>query len=1002
MERADGTLALTVGALTMLLGWTRPLLQTAAAKLADLGLVGGADGAASGPEHVDLADTLLVVPGGRAGRVALSVLLDECDRRGLWLIPPMTATPGELAGILLADGSAAEARVATPLQRELAWIEALAGLPPERAGSLWAGCAEALRAAPDAVSGWRGLARMLVRFADELGAAGLTVRRGLARARSTYPGFLDADRWEVIAQVQERARAVLRSAGLDDHTLQVIDRLGSPAAPGEGAGLRRVVLLGVAELSAVARASLQRAVARGVEVRALVGAPEDLAERFDEWGCVRVECWSERRVQVPEGAVEYAPGAGGAREQAIAVMEALARLQAARGAEARFAVHDVVIGLPDETLLGALQRAGEEYAGVRVRSARASRCALSEPVRLLRLLSAHLQTPTLDTLSALVRLHGVQEYLRGRAVRAGRAAAVPRDPRRWISVLDDYRADSLHGGLDEHWRTDRPERVAVLEFLRTEIGRLSGVLPSGEHPAARWAVGVLRLLAMLYADRTLDPNLPVDRVTLEGLRSLRTLAGALAGREGEDRLGPPMSAPTGLDLLAEAAGEQAIPDPPDRDAIEALGWLDLALDPSPVLVLTGLHEGCVPDSRQADALLPDGLRTAMGLACDRTRLARDAYLLCAAMAPRQGCAIILGRLNANGDPLLPSRLLLGGGDDREMARRVLRWAGPARAGRGSIRSRWADPPEALDLRPPVPVRPAVESMSVTSFRDYLASPYLFYLRHVLRLREARAPETELNPADVGTLLHEALRGLRSLDRDDLARPDRVAQALHDFLHDAATARLGASPPAPVRVQIRAIGQRLARFADQQARWAREGWRILHTEWPEAASEGAPADPPVLMVDGEPMPLSGRIDRIDVHEKLGVRIIDYKSGEGVEDPDKAHRVGQGQWKDLQLPLYRHLINPLNLPGPIELGYLHLPSNVEEVGWKPAEWTEEDLRSADETARDVVRKVRAGAFDEPGPRPSEDRVPAALTGLSFLSVLRGGGTEDQAEDDEGDEP
>ena len=64
----------------------------------------------------------------------------------------------------------------------------------------------------------------------------------------------------------------------------------------------------------------------------------------------------------------------------------------------------------------------------------------------------------------------------------------------------------------------------------------------------------------------------------------------------------------------------------------------------------------------------------------------------------------------------------------------------------------------------------------------------------------------------------------------------------------------------------------------------------------------------LLVDGQPMYLRGRIDRIDVHESDGQTIVlDYKSGDSVQTPDDSHR-HEGHWIDLQLPLYRR-------PGPV---------------------------------------------------------------------------------------
>ena len=50
--------------------------------------------------------------------------------------------------------------------------------------------------------------------------------------------------------------------------------------------------------------------------------------------------------------------------------------------------------------------------------------------------------------------------------------------------------------------------------------------------------------------------------------------------------------------------------------------------------------------------------------------------------------------------------------------------------------------------------PAVQSMSVSSFRLYLQSPYEFYLKHVLRLKTLDDRARELDPLRFGKLAHE--------------------------------------------------------------------------------------------------------------------------------------------------------------------------------------------------------------------------------------------------------
>jgi ATP-dependent helicase/nuclease subunit B len=112
---------------------------------------------------------------------------------------------------------------------------------------------------------------------------------------------------------------------------------------------------------------------------------------------------------------------------------------------------------------------------------------------------------------------------------------------------------------------------------------------------------------------------------------------------------------------------------------------------------------------------------------------------------------------------------------------------------------------------------------------------------------------------------------------------------------------------------------------------------------------------------------GRIDRIDRHADGRWFIFDYKTGDSSTDPEKAHR-HDGEWIDLQLPLYRHIARSLGVGGDVQLGYLRLPRDTSDIGEKAAAWTAEDLASADQAIMDVATCIRNGVFwkqldDEP---------------------------------------
>ena len=278
-------------------------------------------------------------------------------------------------------------------------------------------------------------------------------------------------------------------------------------------------------------------------------------------------------------------------------------------------------------------------------------------------------------------------------------------------------------------------------------------------------------------------------------------------------------------------------------------------------------------------------------------------------------------------------------------------------------------------KPAPPDRP-IRELAVTAFRDYLACPYRFYLRHVLRLESVDDRAEELDGAGFGGLLHEILRAFGEGPCRDSMDEEEIRLFLNRALDERASLTYGRHALAPVRVQIEQLRLRLDAFAKKQAEWAAAGWSIEYTEVPDRSQRAA------FEVDGQPFHLRGRIDRIDVHRDTGERVIfDYKSSDSARSPEQTHCQAD-RWVDLQLPLYRHLARALGIEGPMKLGYILLPKDVNRIAFQLAGWSDEELEVADEVAREVVRAVRAGRFwppAEPAPDYSEALAPICQDGV-----------------------
>jgi ATP-dependent helicase/nuclease subunit B len=435
-----------------------------------------------------------------------------------------------------------------------------------------------------------------------------------------------------------------------------------------------------------------------------------------------------------------------------------------------------------------------------------------------------------------------------------------------------------------------------------------------------------------------------------------------------------------LALVLGQLGQADLDRERPADAVDLNGWLELPWEDAPHLIVAGLNDGFVPDATVGHPYLPESLRQHLGLRrSNATRLARDAYLLRHLLASREKTGgrvdVVLGKFSAVGDPLRPSRLLFMVPDEELPVRAA------ALFGDDRLPKPQALPPHRLAWRLQAPApggRKAVTSLWVTAFRDYLACPFRFYLRHILGLEELDPDPRELDALAFGNLCHAALKALHedpAVRHSDDER--RIAGFLRNELRRAVERDYGRRLTVPLRVQLASAQRRLAAFAVWQAASVRDGWETVQTEVTFDALLGRS-----WILAG--LEVRGRIDRVDARG-ADRRIIDYKTSDAPMPVPEAHcgkrltavtaarirhdwqkvRIGSDNlaWCDLQLPLYALAAREAFGTIP-DIGYFHLARAADDCRYES--WTGLDaavLESAQRCAEGVIEAVRAQIFWPP---------------------------------------
>ncbi len=761
---------------------------------------------------------------------------------------------------------------------------------------------------------WLALAADIQALHETLSADGVSFDEVLVKCQGVFD-FDDQQRWEVLAELQQSYEAVLQRQGLCDR--HAVLRDASPA-PRHDLGAD-IVLIATADLPIAIRRLMASFPSRAF---ALIHAPDSLAEGFDEVGCLIPAYWVKRHLPLDPAQVRIVDRP---RDQAHEVLDQIVQLtsMAAPSATADdqpLEPGQITVGLGDPNLAPLIERT-LELGAVPARPAAGRRVARTRPGFFLEAWCQYLRQRRFDGLAALLRHPDVEKFL-WQTLGPDSIGAVDG----WLTLLDQYLTEHVQGRVSKGW-LGKPEISAPLEAVRQAIDNLAPEHAAKSRPLPEWSAVISAALTQLYGQESPEQAIPDDARPAAALEVIKQILADQAGLDPQDPATPQLNLADAITLTLSRLREAVLPRPSNRSngpAIELLGWLELQLDDAPALILTSVNEGYIPESINHDAFLPDSVRRKLGMLDNRRRYARDLMALTAILKSRPRVRLISGRRSTQDDPLMPSRLLLACPED-ELPARVCDFYD--RLPQTPVAPVLHSGSESL-FRLPLPVPPAqpIQGLEVTAFRDYLACPYRFYLKHVRGLDALDDTAVEMTPSTFGSLAHHVLD---DYGRSHLAQSTdsaEIAAYLEQKLESLCRRSFGSEPPAAITLQREQLRQRLEVFAAWQARQVREGWRVLGlTEKRLRAT---------LDVDGLPFQLTGRIDRIDQHPEKGLRILDYKTGDAGKDPDETHRAGSA-WMDLQLPLYRLLARSAGLSGPIQLGYVRLPKKLGDVGLAAAE-------------------------------------------------------------------
>ena len=899
------------------LGWDKTLPERVPPLLLE-------NGRRCGENLVDLSRIMVLIPGRHASRILNEKMVSLLEPLAAGLLPPEFYTPERF----ILEG-AEHFPAASEMEVAHVWKKVLENCGPEEFPNLFP---RRFEEQTEAVLAY--LAGQFMQLVGELSAGGRSVA-DVCRLSS----LVDPERWNEILTLQKRVRKILAEANrMDPEELK--GNLASSVT--EFQRFERILVIGMPDLSALLLKRLAKA-AESMELEIWVHAPEALADRFDGWGRPIPEKWAAEPLPFSRGEKNGIQEIYRTEtEDQMASVAAALLLESGRNLDGK----SIAVGneklfmplcrelstltLPDGKNLNVLNPSGEPMRGLRL-------------FDLLSRLRNFLSDSRFEHARALIQHPDVLRRL---------AEEFALEENRILNLVDRCVIRHLPDQFNTVFQTAEPEVRPLFELLAKL--RENGLRKSSPaeliHDWIRW----------VYSSGTPPPShgIPLESETAVLEETLKIMQNSPLFRNA------PLPECFG-ELLLRIAGRRLYRKREVHD-FPVGGFLELPWSDAREIILCGMNDGLIPERVRGSSFLSDSRRKALNLPNNAQRAARDQFYLESILHshPAGTIRFLASRFDSESRPQSYSRFFFQGDRKTVLERAALLYESmrmpdfSAEKKSGGLH---------FILQPDYSATPVEEPViSVTAFRDYLASPFRFFLKYWRKMCPTDFELKEMDRAGFGSCCHAALE---RAGRKAVSDPDRMKELLFEELDQFMRETYGAPLPPLLAIQNEQIKQRLAWCAIRLAECA-ETFKVLELEYPLGGEHGS------LSFAG--LRIRGRIDRIDYSpEQNLLRLIDYKTMDGGKSPEDAHwRSKKRCFSDLQLPLYRILLErdpEFRARHPeidfrtvrILCGYLSMPRSVTDTRFQFWEGMEALLPEAEQTIRrisDEIREMAKGIFHE----------------------------------------